>query len=89
MKSMSRADLNNWRELIRDTIDAAVQCGMQKEVRGLFVGISAVFYAADACGCAEKILPKYKFLAHLERKINETLQKHSPYSANNQEGTGS
>ena len=62
MKSMSRTDLNNWRELIRDTIDAAVQGGMQKEVRGLFV---------------------------LERKINETLQKHSPYSANNQDGTGS
>jgi hypothetical protein len=48
MTRMTNDDLSLWRAEIRDTIDDAVQNGLQREVRGLFIGISAVFYAAQA-----------------------------------------
>ena len=38
-----------------------------------FVGISAVFYAAEACGCHEKILPKCDFLDILHKKVEGML----------------
>lgn len=58
--------LQLWRELI----DA---CGEEIELpgaqRGLFVGISAIFYAAKAAGCDGQILARDVFLEKLRAKI--------------------
>ena len=48
---------------------------MTRDIRGLFVSISAVFYAAKACKIANAILPKQEFLAALEKKISSELKK--------------
>merc|ERR1719163_1413915 len=48
---------------------------LPSQCRGLFVGISAVFYAAKAAGCAGKILPRDVFLGKLHAKINELMEK--------------
>ena len=63
--------LDSWREQVRQAIRAA---GLPRaDLRGLFVGISAIFYAADAAGCAEKILPKSVFLDFLEKKLQSLM----------------
>ncbi|CAD7934212.1 unnamed protein product [Amoebophrya sp. A25] len=45
------------------------------DLRGLFVGISAVFHAAKFCKCDNAILPKNEFLSRLEQKLELELLK--------------
>merc|ERR1712113_861545 len=51
----------------------AKERGLPEKQRGLFVGISGIFYAAKAAGCDGKILQRDKFLEKLQIKIDEYL----------------
>jgi len=65
----SRLDL--WRMLVRC---CAEERGIPTEQRGLFVGISALFYAAKLAGCAGTVLPRDAFLERLAARRNELLR---------------
>lgn len=67
-------DVEKWRDDILEAIKG-MNGGVPREVRGLLIGFSAVFYAAKACKCADRILPKRTFLEALEAKWTEELGK--------------
>lgn len=54
-----------WRTLVQSL---AEENDFPTGVRGLFVGISAVFYAAKLAGCDNKLLSRDGFLGHLQAK---------------------
>jgi hypothetical protein len=65
-------------ELLEEWRDLVLCCADEVEVphsqRGLFVGISAFFYAAKLAGCEDQILEKSDFIDALESKIEELLE---------------
>jgi len=72
--------MGKWRDRINDCFTALRTSGefpekMDKGLRGLYIGISAVFYAAKSAGCAEVILQKASFLQCLEKKLEELMVK--------------
>jgi hypothetical protein len=63
-------ELNMWEKKVKDALIAEkVTSGL----RGLYVGISAVFYAAAACSIDGRILPKTVFVAVLRKEIAKML----------------
>lgn len=75
--------LDRWREVVRSCIRE--QGLPPRDLRGLFVGISAIFYAAKACGCAEKILPKRAFLGFLEAELERLFEGTVPVGSGAEE----
>eukprot|EP00927_Polykrikos_kofoidii_P018857 TRINITY_DN18782_c0_g1_i1.p1 TRINITY_DN18782_c0_g1~~TRINITY_DN18782_c0_g1_i1.p1 ORF type:complete len:1208 (+),score=179.78 TRINITY_DN18782_c0_g1_i1:187-3810(+) len=63
--------LSLWSELV---LRIAEERQMPSGQRGLFVGISACYYAAKLAGCDEKILERDLFLDHIHRKRDELLE---------------
>lgn len=66
------AKLDLWRRMIKACCEEQM---LPTSCRGLFVGISAVFYAAKAAGCANKILTRDEFLHELAKKITALGEK--------------
>lgn len=67
-----------WRTRIREQIESAdLPAKLEGNLRGVYIGISAVFYAADLAGCSQTLLPKAVFVRKLEDKI-EALLKDPP-----------
>eukprot|EP00403_Amphidinium_massartii_P020864 CAMPEP_0178393008 /NCGR_PEP_ID=MMETSP0689_2-20121128/11968_1 /TAXON_ID=160604 /ORGANISM="Amphidinium massartii, Strain CS-259" /LENGTH=1116 /DNA_ID=CAMNT_0020013591 /DNA_START=121 /DNA_END=3468 /DNA_ORIENTATION=- len=62
--------LQQWRDLV---LICAEERDIPRERRGMFVGISAVFYAAKLANCAEMVLDRDTFLNRLDRKMGELL----------------
>ncbi|CAD7969538.1 unnamed protein product [Amoebophrya sp. A120] len=58
--------LHDWAKIIKQAIEDSK---LPKDVRGLFVGISAIYHAAAACKCDNKILPKAEFLSRLSQQL--------------------
>merc|ERR1719454_205042 len=76
-EAMSQRLLDDWRMHIRrefEECDEYWPFKLQGNLRGVFVGISAVFHAAKKAGCEEKIMPKDAFLACLEAKRLQLLE---------------
>jgi hypothetical protein len=73
---VTHAMVDEWRSHIVETIE---QMQMSRgSLRGLFVGISAIFYAAQAAGVEERILPRDDFVEALEQKLAELLKREKP-----------
>jgi len=72
---MSHALIDAWRHRIRGTVEAMELPAKVKEgqLRGVYIGISAVFYAAKEAGCTERLMPRDAFLGALSGKLNELL----------------
>lgn len=69
---VTHAMVDDWRSHIIATIK---QMKMPRaSLRGLFVGISAIFYAANDAGVGERLLPRDDFLAALEKKLAQLLK---------------
>jgi hypothetical protein len=71
--------VSQWRNRIKSTFqqmqqDQDVPQAMDGGLRGLFIGISAVYYAAAKAGVAEVILPKTTFLERLDMKLSKELE---------------
>jgi hypothetical protein len=66
----SRAKLEEWKALVEC---CAEESELPKSQRGLFVGITAIFYAAKLAGCDSHILGKQEFLAALDSKTQDLL----------------
>jgi len=76
---MTRELILAWRARIRDQIEAAeLPHKLEGNLRGVYIGISAVFYAADLAGCSQTLLPKGTFVAKLEQKIEALLANPPP-----------
>jgi hypothetical protein len=83
--------VNEWRSRIQQKF-----CEMQQDpdfpehmdggLRGLFIGISGVFYAAKLANCAEVILPKNAFLERIQTRLEELVK--DPPKPRAQEGPG-
>lgn len=78
--------VRKWRERIQQEMESmCLPPKLQGNLRGVYIGISAVYYAAEKAECAEKLLPKAVFLKHLEEKLTELLRAQyevmSPLSA--------
>jgi len=73
---MSQNLIDLWRGHINTVLDGMdFPPKLQGNLRGVYIGISSVFYAASAAGCAEALLPKAAFLGCLDRKLHEMLAK--------------
>ncbi|CAK0870644.1 unnamed protein product [Prorocentrum cordatum] len=68
---VSRELLEEWRDLV---VCCAEEVDVPRGQRGLFVGITAFFYAAKLAGCEDRILEKSEFLDALEAKKEELLE---------------
>jgi hypothetical protein len=68
---VSRELLEEWRELV---LCCAEEVDVPRGQRGLFVGITAFFYAAKLAGCEDRILEKADFIDALEFKKEELLE---------------
>lgn len=64
--------LSQWHDLVKC---CAEERKMPSNQRGLFVGISAYFYAAKLAGCAEVILERDPFLAKLYQKRDQLMME--------------
>jgi len=64
--------LEQWRELVTTCAD---ESHFPTEQRGLFVGISAVYYAAKLAGCEDKVLKRDEFLERLELQRNALMKE--------------
>eukprot|EP00928_Gymnodinium_smaydae_P008522 TRINITY_DN13101_c0_g2_i1.p1 TRINITY_DN13101_c0_g2~~TRINITY_DN13101_c0_g2_i1.p1 ORF type:complete len:1186 (+),score=269.39 TRINITY_DN13101_c0_g2_i1:291-3848(+) len=62
--------LETWEQLVRSCCE---DFGLPNERRGLFVGISAVFYAAKAAKCDQQILDRDVFLTKLRAKRTQLM----------------
>lgn len=62
--------LQLWKELVSA---CATEKGFPITKRGLFVGISAVFYAAQEAGCDDRLMEASAFLERLEQRRHELL----------------
>lgn len=66
--------LDAWREKIKDNlVNKDLPYKLQGNLRGVYVGISAIFYAAKSANCQELLLPKAEFLKRLEAKLEDLL----------------
>mmetsp|Transcript_64668 Transcript_64668/g.140841 ORF Transcript_64668/g.140841 Transcript_64668/m.140841 type:complete len:1198 (-) Transcript_64668:69-3662(-) len=66
--------LELWEQLVER---CAEERGLPYEQRGLYVGISAVYYAAKLAKCDGLILERDIFLAHLEKRRDELVKEGS------------
>eukprot|EP00927_Polykrikos_kofoidii_P035519 TRINITY_DN30090_c0_g1_i1.p1 TRINITY_DN30090_c0_g1~~TRINITY_DN30090_c0_g1_i1.p1 ORF type:complete len:1131 (-),score=166.54 TRINITY_DN30090_c0_g1_i1:141-3533(-) len=71
VKAWKEQILQEWSRL---NDNGEVPSRMDGKLRGLFVGISAVFYAAKRAECTELILPKAEFLKKLDAKLNYLIE---------------
>jgi len=73
---MSSNLVEAWRTRIRKEIASMdLPHKLNGNLRGVFIGISAVYYAAQLAGCAECLLPKASFLQQLGEKLDELLAR--------------
>jgi len=63
--------LELWRQLV---CSCAEERGLPTQQRGLYVGISALYYAAKLAGCAGEVLVRDTFLRCLKAKRDELLK---------------
>jgi len=76
---MSETLLELWRGQIREEIRSMdLPPKMNKGLRGVYIGISAVYYAAKTAKCHERLLPKVEFLAHLDNCLKNMLESQTP-----------
>jgi len=68
---VDRGSLDLWRQLIAS---CAEERGLPTQQRGLFVGISALFYAAKLAGCAGEVMPRDAFLLRLAKRRGELME---------------
>lgn len=72
---MTEQRIEDWRALIREEMDFMdLPPRLQRNLRGLYVGISAVYYAASLANCAETIMPKTIFLGKIADKLRDLLE---------------
>jgi len=64
--------LTLWYNLLQACAD---ERGFASQKRGLFVGISAIFYAAKLAGCDQMVLERDAFIAKLDAKRDALLAK--------------
>merc|ERR1719158_2114366 len=83
---MSQRLIDLWRERIHGAIDNMdLPYKLQGNLRGVYIGISAVFYAAAAAKCAESLLPKAAFIGRLDAKLADLLENPPASSEKNGE----
>lgn len=71
---MSDELIDVWRAHIKKVMDAMdLPHKLQGNLRGVYIGISAIFYAAKSAGCAETLLPKAAFLERLNARLKDLL----------------
>jgi hypothetical protein len=71
---MSDELIDVWRAHIKKVMDAMdLPHKLQGNLRGVYIGISAIFYAAKSAGCAETLLPKAIFLERLNARLKDLL----------------
>eukprot|EP00930_Biecheleria_cincta_P039447 TRINITY_DN27125_c0_g2_i1.p1 TRINITY_DN27125_c0_g2~~TRINITY_DN27125_c0_g2_i1.p1 ORF type:complete len:1165 (+),score=238.51 TRINITY_DN27125_c0_g2_i1:83-3496(+) len=72
---MTQELLTEWRKRLREQIASMdFPPKLQGNLRGVYIGISAVYYAADLAGCSQTLLPKKAFIQKLEEKLQELLE---------------
>jgi len=78
-KPLSQDMISAWQEVIakkwKELDDAsAIPSRVEIGMRGLLVGISAVYHASKFAGCSEMILSKASFLSKLQAKLDQLLE---------------
>jgi hypothetical protein len=72
---MTKELLTEWRKKLREQIASMdLPPKLNCNLRGVYIGISAIYYAADLAGCSQTLLPKKAFIQKLEEKIEELLE---------------
>jgi len=66
-----------WRKVIKLELE---DNEIPRDLQGFYIGISAVFYAAQLANLQEKTLPTNEFLKKLEEKIPDLVKKTAPSS---------
>ncbi|CAE8725430.1 unnamed protein product, partial [Polarella glacialis] len=66
--------LKRWQVRIREKLESMdLPPKLDGNLRGVYIGISAVYYAADLAGCSEVLLPKAVFVERLGAKLADLL----------------
>jgi len=72
---MSEKLIEAWRCRIQDELlSMDLPAKLNKGLRGVYIGISAVYYAAESAKCHERLLPKAEFLARLDERVRKLLE---------------
>jgi hypothetical protein len=83
---MTEEKIEKWRNHIQTEIGKMdLPPNLKGNLRGVYIGISAVFYAAKSAGCAEELLPKAIFLERLREKLRKLLDDPPPPKEKNGE----
>merc|ERR1712032_626751 len=71
---LDRQRCEQWKDLV---FHCLTEYGMPRYQRGLFLGISAVYYAARDAGCEGRFLSRDDFICAIREKLEELLDGHN------------